>query len=593
MLNNKILHNQLISRRAFLIGSGKLALLSLLAGKMFYMQLLENDKYRTLSDKNRINFILVPPFRGQIYDISGKILATNKACFRLLLDTNIIRNYQQELELVIDILELSTEQRDYVKQKIRKANKRIPVPILDHLSWQQISLIEERKADLHAIFVDVGYARFYPFSAVTSNLIGYTGQINEQEKQELNINNLADFIVGKSGIEKYYENSLRGKFGYKQIEVNVIGKQVRTISNLASTQGESLQLNIDVELQEKVQPYLTKQGCSVIVLDSTNGNVLVLAMSPAFESNNFVNLSQDYWQSLINDPYKPLINKTIQNNYPPGSVFKIITILAGLENGIIPDKRINCTGASALGGNNFRCWNHYGHGLVDMYSAIKHSCNSYMYEISRLTGHKKILAMAKNFGFGVKTGIDLTGEASGFVPSDEWKMKRFKSKWTIGDTFNLAIGQGFILSTPIQLARFVTAIASNGKLYYPRIAKNTMEFEQVNINQKYLDILKDGMYRAVNTEGGTAFYSRIMAENHQMAGKTGTAQVQAKANINDDLSRDSIAWERRNHAIFMGFAPYQEPRYSILVYVDHGGGGGRAAAPIASKIMSMVLDKYV
>lgn len=597
MLNSKILYSQLISRRAFLIGSGKLTLLSLLAGRMFFMELLENDKYRTLSDKNRISFILIPPFRGQIYDISGNIMATNQTCFRLLLDIHDGNDYKNELALVANILELSEEKQNYIKQKIKKANKHIPLVILDNLSWQQMSLIEEQKLNLSSIFVDAGYARFYHFSEATCHVIGYTGQINEQEKQDLQINNLGDFNIGKFGVEKYYEDKLRGKFGYKQIEVNALGKQVREITNIQSQQGEDLHLNIDVELQQRVQPYLNKQGCSAIVIDTNNGNVLVLAMSPVFEANNFIKLSQDYWQSLVNDPYKPLINKTIQSTYPPGSIFKIITILAGLENGIKPTQTVNCTGASVLGNNSARCWNRHGHGIVDMYNAIKHSCNTYMYEIARLIGHKRILDMAKNFGFGTKTGIDLTGETSGFIPSEEWKMKKFNSKWTIGDTLNLSIGQGFLSATPIQLARFVTAIASNGKLYNPKIAKDMSVkdgsvFDQVNINQQYLDILKEGMYRAVNTQGGTAYYSRILTEGHQLAGKTGTAQVQSKANINDDLNRESIAWERRNHAIFAGFAPYLQPRYSILVFVDHGGGGSRAAAPIASKIMAMVLDKY-
>ncbi len=593
MLNNKILHNQLISRRIFLIGLGKITLLSLLAGRVLYMQLFESDKYRTLSDKNRISFILVLPCRGQIYDTNGNVAATNQTYFRLLLDIRNGNDYKKELMLVASILELSKEKQNYIDQKIKKASKRVPFVILDNLSWQQISLVEEQKTNLNHIFVDVGYARFYHFSEATCHIIGYTGQINEQEKQDLAINNLGDFNVGKFGVEKYYEDRLRGKFGYKQIEVNALGKQIREITNIQSQKGEDLHLNIDVELQQKVQPYLSKKGCSAVVMDVTNGNVLVLAMSPVFEANNFIKLSQNYWQSLINDPYKPLINKTIQNTYPPGSIFKLITVLASLENGIKANKIINCAGISALGTNSFRCWNQHGHGMVDMYNAIKHSCNSYMYELARIIGHAKILDMAKNFGFGTKTGIDLTGEVSGFIPSEEWKIKKFNSKWTIGDTLNLSIGQGFLLATPIQLARFITAIASNGKLYNPRIVKEISVFDQANINQQYLDLLKEGMYRAVNTVGGSAYYSRILTKNHQLAGKTGTAQVQSKANVNDNLSRESIAWERRNHAIFAGFAPYLQPRYSILVFVDHGGAGGRAAAPIASNIMAMVLDKYM
>ena len=593
MLNNKILHNQLISRRAFLIGSGQLTLFSLLAGKMLYMQLFESDKYRTLSDKNRMNFIILPPNRGQIYDIAGNIIATNRPCFRLLLDANISRNFKKEVQLIFDILELEEEQQLQIKQRIKKANRHIPVLVLDNLNWQQISLIEEQKPLINSIFVDIGFTRFYHFPTAMSHTIGYIGQVNEQEKQELKISNLGDFNIGKSGIEKYYEEQLRGKFGYKQIEVNALGRQVREIASVASEQGNDIHLNIDAELQQEILPYLNAQGSTVIVMDNTNGNLLLLAVSPTFEANNFARLKQDYWDSLLNDRHKPLINKAVHSTYPPGSVFKLITILAGLEAGIKPEKSFHCNGASFLDSNSFRCWNHHGHGDVDMYGAIKHSCNIYMYEISRLIGHGRIIDMAKKFGFGTKTGIDLAGEMSGFVPSAEWKKKKFNSKWTIGDTLNLSIGQGFLLATPMQLARFVTSIASGGILYTPRIAKAEAEFTQIDINPKYLKLISEGMYKAVNTEGGTAYYSRILSEKHQLAGKTGTAQVQAKANMYDDLSRDTIAWERRNHAIFMGFAPYHSPRYSILVYIDHGGGGGRMAAPVGSKIMAKVLEKYL
>lgn len=575
------------------MGSSKMVLLSLLAGKMMYMQLFESKKYRTLSDKNRINFVLLAPVRGVIYDVNGNVVATNQACFRLLLDKNITPRYKEELRLVFNILNFSEQKIDFIKTKVKKAGKHAPLVILDNLNWQEISLIEEQKPYLNSLFIDLGYSRFYPFSESACHMIGYIGQINEQEKQDLQINNLGDFYVGKTGLEKYYEEDLRGEFGYKQVEVNALGKHVREIASLKSVPGKNLHLNIDIELQQKVQPYLNKQGCSAIVMDVTNGNILILAMSPVFESNNFINLSHDYWQSLIRDPYKPLINKTVQSAYPPGSVFKIITILAALEHGIAPDRSFHCSGLSVLGTNSFRCWKSYGHGKVDMHNAIKYSCNTYMYEVGRLVGFRKILSMAKKFGFGSKTGIDLTGEVSGFLPSPEWKLKKYKTGWTLGDTFNLSIGQGFLLSTPIQLARFTAAIASDGKLYNPKVAKGSPLFEQVDISQKYLDILKEAMFKAVNTAGGTAYYSRILGENHQLAGKTGTAQVQSKANAQDDLSRKSIAWGKRNHAIFMGFAPYHQPKYSILVYVDHGGGGGRDAAPIASKIMSMVLDKYV
>ncbi len=597
MLDRGILYKQLISRRTFLIGAGGLGLFSTLAMRLFYMQLIKKDEYKTLSDKNRISLVLAPPARGKIYDTHGKMIATNQSCFRLMLDKGINtaakRSYKEELEFVKSILELPEEQYIYILKKVKNANLRTPVNIISQLTWQQLAIIEEYKPHLNSIFIDTGQARLYPAEEALAHLIGYVGQINEQDAKELNLNNVGAFNVGKAGLEKYYEETLRGQFGYKQMEVNAFGKYVRELSNKPSSIGANLHLHVDAELQKKVWSFLNRQGCSAIVMDVHTGHILLAASTPGFKPNEFIKLSQNYWQSLINDPYKPLINKIAQNSYPPGSVFKIITILAALEAGIKPNKRVICTGSSMLGGNNFRCHNKHGHGELDMFGAIKYSCNIYMYEMARLIGAEGIIDMAKKFGFGSATGVDLPSESTGFVPTPNWKKARFKTNWSLGDSFNLSIGQGFLLASPIQLARFSAAIASNGKLHKPQIAKIASEPEQItttqiDINLEHINIVKEAMYLAVNTEGGTAYYSRITDENRILAGKTGTAQVQSKAHANDDLSRDSIAWGRRNHAVFIGFGPYHDPRYSITVFVDHGGGGGRAAAPIASKIMSEI-----
>lgn len=593
MLSNEILRNQLVSRRAFLIGIGKLGLLSMLAARMFYMQLIKKDEYKTLSDKNRISIILMPPARGKIYDSAGELVVTNQPCFKLLLDKGATRNYQQQLDLVSRILELTEEQHQCISKKVKNSSPRIPVVITDQLAWSQIVVIEEYKLQLSSIFIDIGQTRSYNSGQPMAHVTGYIGQISEQDSKELGLNNVGGFNIGKSGLEKYYERELRGEFGYKQMEINAFGKYVRELASQNSTPGNDLHLNIDAELQKNIWSFLPKKGCSAIVMDINNGNILVSASTPAFEPNNFAKLSQNYWHNLITDPYKPLINKTVQNHYPPGSVFKIVTVLAALECGIEPNKTVVCTGESALGGNNFRCNARAGHGRLDMFGAIKYSCNAYMYEIARLIGADKIIEVAKKFGFGQLTGVDLPSEGAGFLPSKSWKKTKFKSPWTLGDSFNLAIGQGFILATPMQLVRFGAAIANNGKLYKPRIANyHKPIFEQVAVDTASLHILKEAMYQAVNTLGGTAYYSRILAEKQQFAGKTGTAQVQSKASVDDDLSRESIAWEKRNHATFIGFGPYHEPKYSILVFVDHGGGGGRAAAPIASRILNEVYLKY-
>lgn len=587
MLDNKILRNQLISRRTFLIGIGKVSLLSILFGKMFYMQCIKKDEYTTLSDKNRINMVIIPPMRGEIFDRNREVLATSKLCFRLLLDKN--NNYKEELLLIAKILEFNEEQYLYISRKVEKANRRIPTLILDQLDWQQIARIEEYKHKLYNIFVDIGQVRFYPVNQAISHLIGYIGPITDAEAQSLSIIN-RESNIGKSGIEKFYENDLRGTFGYKQIEVNAFGKSIRQLKKHDSIAGSSITLNVDKELQEKIMPYLNPFGCSAIVMDCNNGEILLSGITPSFEINNFIKLSKDYWRSLIDDPYKPLINKMVQNSYPPGSVFKIITILAALEAGIDPNKIVRCTGAPFLS-DGFRCASKTGHGDVGMVKAIQCSCNTYMYNVAKLIGADRIIDMAKKFGFGRQTKIDLPNEASGFVPTKKWKKTKLKSEWSLGDTLNLSIGQGFLLVTPIQLLCFTAAIANGGKLYVPRVAKNEPSFIEVDIKQDHLDIVREGMYNAVNSVGGTAYNSRLSGVD-KLAGKTGTAQVRAKINASDDLNRKSIAWARRNHAAFIGFAPYDTRRYAVTVFVDHGGGGGGVAAPIASKVMHDVLQKY-
>ncbi len=589
MLNKLILHGRLITRRIFLLIIGKLFLVFILFGRMFYIQILKNNEYTTLSDKNRINLILKYPRRGKIYDIKNKLLADNRPCFRIFLNKLSTIDYYKQVKLICDILSFSNEEIEIIYKNIRNSRKYLPVMIANNLSFEQISCVEEHKFNLSAIFVDIGFIRFYPFDDMTSNIIGYIGIINEREKQELQINNISEFNIGKSSIEKYYENKLRGEFGYQQVEINAYGQQLREINNIPPVQGEDIYLNIDSSLQQKTIEYLSNvPSASAILMDITSGAVIVLASTPSYKSNQFNKLSKEYWQDLNNNIYRPLINKTIQTSYPPGSIFKLITIIAALESGISPNKIINCTGASVIGTNSFRCHKHYGHGNIDMTTSLQYSCNSYMYEIAKIIGGEKIIDVAKKFGFGVKTGIDLCGEISGFLPSNEWKLKIFKSGWTIGDSMNIAIGQGALLSTPIQIANFVTSIANNGKLFIPTILKKTTKFQTIDVKQENLDFIKRAMYKVVNNSGGTAYGSKI--DNYIIAGKTGTAQVQAKTSAKDDLNRTTIEWKRRNHASFIGFAPYHSPRYAVSVIVDHGGGGGSTAAPIATKILQECLQ---
>ncbi|MDC0864974.1 penicillin-binding protein 2 [Rickettsiaceae bacterium] len=585
-------YKQLITRRIFVICIGKIGLLFLLIGRMFFMQFLKKDEYKTLSDKNRIKILVLNPTRGKIFDINQKLIAENNVCFRLALDKSISNNFLSEVEFIVKILDLDEERIKLINKKVRKGERRVPITIIDYLDWKQIATIEELKGELQSIFIDTGFDRYYSSSHATGHLVGYLGSFQEKDKLTHNFAS-KNFKLGKSGIEHHYENKLCGEFGYNRIEVNAHGKYVRELGQNPSSSGEDLHLNIDSELQQKTLPYLDPKGCSAIVMNCQTGAILISHSTPSYDPNKFNHLSTKYWNSLINDPYKPLIDKTIQSSYPPGSIFKIITILAALEHGISPDHKVECTGKPVLGGNRFRCSKISGHGSLSMIDAIKHSCNSYIYDIAMQTGADKIIEVARKFGFGAKTNVDLPRELCGFVPDPDWKKKKHGERWSIGDTLNLALGQGFMLATPMQLVRLIAAIASNGKLFTPQIVKNEPQYTQIDIKQEHLDVIKTALYHTINSPGGTGYLNRIDYKSMHMAGKTGTAQVRAKKNAHDNLNRKDINREYRNHAIFSGFAPFSDPRFAVSVYYDHGGGGGRSATPIAKKILIDVMSKYL
>lgn len=592
MANSIISDKQAITRRTFIIGLGQIGLLFLLVGRMFYMQFIKKDEYKTLSDKNRIKMILILPMRGEIFDCQKQVLAKNQSCFRLLLDKNTNSDFQKEIELLATILELDLEQIEEVQKRVKRAGRRIASIVIDCLKWSQLAVIEERRSEFEALFIDTGFQRHYPYADVTCHLAGYLGRPKNTESESLSLDEQA-FKVGKNGLEKFYETDLRGNLGVKRVEVNAHGKYVRELGNIKAQTGANLYLNIDAQLQQKALTYLNIQGGSAIVMDCTNGSVLVCASAPTFDPNQFNKLSSKYWEELTNNPYKPLINKTISSLYPPGSIFKIITCLAALECGIDPKYEFICTGQPFLGGNSFRCAKKTGHGAINMIDALKYSCNSYMYMVARQIGAEKIIETAKKLGFGQLTGIDLPGELNGLVPTPQWKKEKFGTSWTLGDTLNLAIGQGFILVTPIQLARFIGAIANQGKLFTPSLMVKEPNYIQAEIAPEHLDTICQALYSTVNAAGSTGYLSKLNHEYITMSGKTGTAQVKAKKNSADDLSRESIAWGNRNHAIFSGYVPSNNPKYAISIYFDHGGGGGRSAAPIAKKIMQDVVNKYL
>ncbi|MDF2965249.1 MAG: pbpA1 [Rickettsiaceae bacterium] len=596
MINDDIERNQLFTRRAFILTSGKIGLLSILAGRMYYMQAMRSNDYKTLSEKNRISLIPLYPARGNLIDRNGKLIAISKENFRIVLDRRENPNYESSLEFLQTILPIPEKNRQKIYQKISRTSVKVPIVLFERASWQEVALIEENLPYIPGIYVEINKLRFYPYDFSTSHLVGYIGSVNEQEKKDKFYQAVGDFDIGKAGIEKYYDETLRGSFGYKQMEVNAHGLFIRELIETKSTSGQELNLTIDVELQNEIYQKFSKYvGGAAIAIDITNGHILNFISAPGFDPNRFVGgVPSDYWQELLQDNFKPLINRAINNNYPPGSIFKLIVILAALEAGVPPEHQVTCTGHMTVGSRRFRCWYKPGHGTLDMYGAIKHSCNSYMYAVSKIIGAEAIINMAKKFGFGEKTGINLPGELSGFIPDKDWKINKLRQGWQVGDTVNTSIGQGYTLVTPLQLACMATAIANGGKMYKPTFlaTEQPQIIRELGIPEQHLNIIRQGMFQVSNVPGGTAYGSRVHDEKYRIAAKTGTAQVMSKRDDNHNLSASSVHWTQRNHALCIAYGPFDSPKFACAVIVDHGGSGSSDAAPMARDILHGLMKRY-
>ncbi len=584
--------NKLFNRRTFLLSGVQASLTTILITRLAYLQLIKYDEYSTKSDSNRIKPLINPAPRGIIVDRNGFPMTRNDQNYRLLLYSENRSNIANTIESVAKILDLDQQTKDLIFKRIKNIRRKSMISLIDHLPWEDLARIESNYHKLPGISIDSGTVRKYPYPYETSHFIGYVSVPSEKEinENEQNLFMHPDFKIGKSGIEKSFDDHLRGKFGVKYVEVNAYGIPIRTLSTKPYTDGHKLNLTIDFRLQKFTSERIKEDSASVVVMDIKTGEILTLASNPSFDSNNFVEgISKEYWQELMNDPRKPLTNKTISAIYPPGSTFKIMTALAGLENGINPANRVFCNGSYHLGRSTFRCWKEGGHGNLDMSDAIKHSCNVYFFTIANMIGGRNITNMAKRFGYGDYFDISLHGVKSGTVPSDEWKRKTFNQPWVGGDTLNTAIGQGFVLATPLQMATITARIANGGIPINPYLVKNKNIYDQYNnfksralVDKRHLNLIHEGMNRVVNEVGGTGYARRIDVKGFEMAGKTGTSQVISKRE--SEMSKEEKKMNK-NHAIFIGFAPVSEPKYSIAVMVEHGGAGSASAAPIGRDIL--------
>ena len=570
------------SRRVFVFAFIKFSLLFTLICRLFYLQIFSHDKYQTLANNNRIRLHIIPAQRGKIVDANGKPLAYNQSYYRASFYKESDKNYFSVINKLGQLLSLSNHEIENMIVKIKKGKPYSNIVIKENLSWEAVANIELHTPDLPSISVEVAQIRSYPYGSICAHITGYVSYIQKNQKTPFHH---PEFRVGAQGVEKTKNDILQGHAGIKKLEVNAGGLVIREISRQNSVVGTDQKLTIDVELQSQLYEYIPDDySVTSVLLDIPTGNVLSVISTPMYDPNQFVQtLSEGYWNSLRNNKNYPLVNKAVSGQYSPGSIFKLIVTLAALEDGISPDTTFYCDGSMHVGNHNFRCARRYGHQEINMYQATNMSCNVYMYNLAKKLGHKKIANMAYIMGLGNAYNIGFTGEASGLIPSKEWKKQHRKKDWLIGDTLNMSIGQGYLLNTPIQMAVMI-ARAASGKMVIPRLfldnnPANT-EFVPLPLTSRYLPFVHKSLNDVVNKPTGTAYRHRITESGMEMAGKTGTSQIISLKN------RTSIdKKELDHHGIFVGYAPVHKPKFACAVVVEHGGGGSKSAAPIARKIL--------
>ncbi len=548
--------------------------------RLWQLQILNTEKYKKLAEQNRIRIIKIPAPRGIIYDRNGIPLVENIPSFAALISPEYADKV--DVNLLSKILNIPPDELQS-KLKTKTESIYIPIKIKDNLTFKEIAMLETRRSEIPGLIIETEIKRHYPFGPATAHLIGYLGKITDQQiKNNPQYKTLPSyFLVGQTGLEKLFDERLMGIPGEKIVEVDALGRELRLIKKSPPVKGEDIYLTIDALLQDAAyKSFETLTGAFVAIKPDT-GEILALLSSPSFDPNKFVEgVTEQYWNELINNQKNPLLNRAIQGLYAPGSTFKIITALAGLEEGVItPDKiLVNCTGGISLGQWTFGCWKKEGHGPVNLRRALVESCDVYFYEVGRILGIKKIHKYSTLLGLGTATGFS-SDEKSGLVPDDEWKKNVKKASWFLGDTFNTAIGQGFLKVTPLQMARVMAIIANGGIKVTPYIMRgDEPKKENLNLDPKNLEIIKEALSGVVNEPAGTASGARSYII--KFGGKTGTVQVISKK-LKEKVSYKNV----EHHAWFIGFAPVDNPEMAFSVIVEHGGSGGAVAAPVARNIL--------
>lgn len=585
------------TRRTALVSGGMAAVFGVLAARLFQLQILEGDRYLTAAENNRINERLLAPRRGRILDRFGVELASSRRNYRVLVvPEQTLAGLRPALDALAKVIPLPEWVRDRLMREAAANRAFIPLVAAENLSWNDYARLNLDLPYLQGVQPDVGETRDYPFGPETSHVLGYVAQVSPNDKTGENAEDplldVPGLRIGKRGIEQVYDRDIRGQAGASRVEVNAYGRVIKELDRLDGTPGKDVYLTIDRELQRLIYERLASDSAGCAVMDVESGDVLALVSTPGFDPNAFnVGLTSEEWTALTQDDHKPLLNKVLSGAYPPGSTFKTITALAALENGAIgPDFTVHCAGQVALGSHVFHCWKRGGHGAVGLRRGIQQSCDVFFYEVARRVGIDALERTARRLGLGAPVGIEIPGERSGFVPSRAWKQATFKEPWQEGETLNTGIGQGFLTATPLQLCTVAARIAS-GKEVSPRIVHTRGTRTEprrpappLGVSDAALALVRDGMNAATNEPGGTAYAWRILQDGFRMAGKTGTAQVRritAQERVSGVRRNEDLPWKLRDHALYIAFAPVEQPRYACAVVIEHGAVAAHPQVQVA------------
>lgn len=595
---------RLITRRGLVLGGAQVGFMGLLGLRMRQMQVEEAEQYRLLAEENRINVRLIPPSRGIIYDRHGVPVAQNAQNYRIVIVREDVGDIDETIAKLKRLIPLDEDELERSLKEMYRRSPFVPVTLADRLRWEDLAEVAVNAPVLPGITPDVGLSREYPLGEDFAHIVGYVGPVSDYDLSKIEdpdpLLQIPKFQIGKVGVETRLEGQLRGAAGTKRIEINAAGRVMRELSRDEFTPGQDLQLTIDHGLQNYAQARLANESAGSVVIDIETGDLLAMASAPSFNPNLFVRgiSSKDYGE-LRENTYKPLFNKTVQGQYPPGSTFKMMTGLAALRAGVIgPGETVYCPGYMPFGGRRFHCWKRGGHGHMDFNSAITQSCDVYFYEAANRVGVDRLADLCHEFGLGERHDIPMSAVREGIVPSTKWKAQVRGERWNPGETLNTSIGQGDVLASPLQLA-VMTARLAGGKAVKPRLIKSINGVEVpveealgLDVPGSLMRLVRRAMWNVSNNRRGTARRSRIVAEGIEMAGKTGTSQVRnitAAERARGVFRNDQLPWHRRDHGLFVAFAPFDKPKYAIATVIEHGGGGSSAAAPPSRDILLYAL----